>query len=92
MSAADKAELTALSAALEADTWPEDIPAALRSTTKWGTPVAPDVEVREQQVGGVPAYLHVPPVSDASRVGLYLHGGGYVFGLAVQSQQYGTSR
>jgi len=80
MSAADKAELTALLEALEADTWPEDIDEARSFYDEWGTPVAADVEVRAQQVGGVPAYLHVPPVSEQSRIGLYLHGGGYVFG------------
>lgn len=80
MSAADQAEMTALLAALEADTWPEDIDEARAFYDEWGTPVADDVEVREQQVGGVTAFLHVPPASDPSRIGLYLHGGGYVFG------------
>jgi monoterpene epsilon-lactone hydrolase len=80
MSAADEAELTALLEALEADTWPDDIDEARAFYDEWGTPVAADVEVRAQEVGGVPAFLHVAPDADESRVGLYLHGGGYVFG------------
>jgi acetyl esterase/lipase len=46
----------------------------------WGTPVAPDLGVSECEVGDVPAYLHTPPEADHARIGLWLHGGGYVFG------------
>jgi epsilon-lactone hydrolase len=80
MSADDKAELATLLAALEADTWPEDIVEARRFYDAWGTPVAPDVDVSERSFGGVPAYVLTPPDADESRVGLYLHGGGYVYG------------
>jgi epsilon-lactone hydrolase len=80
MSADDRAELAALLAALEADTWPEDIVEARRFYDAWGTPVARDVDVTERSFGGVPAYVLTPPDADESRIGLYLHGGGYVYG------------
>jgi len=80
MSAADEAELASLLQALEADSWPEDIVEARRFYDAWGTPVAPDVKVGQREVGGVPAFLLTPPDADESRIGVYLHGGGYVYG------------
>ncbi|MFL6137088.1 MAG: alpha/beta hydrolase [Frankiaceae bacterium] len=80
MSGSDVAELTKLLADLEADTWPDDIVEARTFYDAWGTPVAPDVEVTERLVGGVPAYVLTPPGADESRIGLWLHGGGYVYG------------
>ncbi|WP_431278662.1 alpha/beta hydrolase [Leifsonia poae] len=43
-------------------------------------PVPDDVAVTEIGAGGVPGYWLSPPGSDASRVLLFLHGGGYEFG------------
>jgi monoterpene epsilon-lactone hydrolase len=80
MSAEDDVELTNLLTALEADNWPDDIQEARRFYDEWGTPVAADVRVDERTVGGVPAFVLTPPESDESRIGLYLHGGGYVYG------------
>ncbi|MGD0064092.1 MAG: alpha/beta hydrolase [Streptosporangiaceae bacterium] len=80
MTAADEAELARLLAALEADTWPDDFVEARSFYDAWGTPVAPDIAVREREVGGVPAYLHTPPDADSAQLGIWLHGGGYVFG------------
>jgi monoterpene epsilon-lactone hydrolase len=80
MSADDDMELANLLEALEADEWPEDIQEARHFYDTWGTPVAPDVEVSEHTVGGVPAFLFTPPDAEESRIGLYLHGGGYVYG------------
>ena len=80
LSARDEAELAELLLALEADTWPDDITEARRFYDAWGTPVAPDVDVRPRQVGGVPAYVLTPPDTDGSAIGLFLHGGGYVYG------------
>ncbi len=80
MTAADHAELADLLAALEADTWPEDLIEGRSFYDAWGTPVAPDIAVTERETGGVPAYLHTPPGADLSQIGIWLHGGGYVFG------------
>ncbi|HEU5270244.1 MAG TPA: hypothetical protein VFU36_10000, partial [Jatrophihabitans sp.] len=80
MSAADHTELDQLLELLEADTWPEDIDEARRFYDAWGTPVAPDVTVGERETGGVPAFLLTPPAADTSRIGIWLHGGGYTFG------------
>lgn len=43
-------------------------------------PVEADVVVKEVDAGGVPADWVSVPASDAGRVVLYLHGGGYVMG------------
>jgi epsilon-lactone hydrolase len=80
MSAADHAELDSLLALLAADTWPTDIDEARRFYDAWGTPVAPDITVDEREVGGVPAFLLTPPAADSTRIGIWLHGGGYTFG------------
>ncbi|MBT2364991.1 alpha/beta hydrolase [Streptomyces sp. ISL-10] len=76
MSESDAAELAALLAALAADDWPEDIDEARQFYDAWGTPIAGDIEV-EQRDGG---HLLTPPNAEGSRIGLYLHGGGYVYG------------
>lgn len=80
MDAADEAELEHLLAALDADTWPEDLVEGRVFYDAWGTPVAADIEVSEVEVGGVPAFLLTPPGADTSQIGIWLHGGGYVFG------------
>ncbi|MFL6129251.1 MAG: alpha/beta hydrolase [Mycobacteriales bacterium] len=80
ITAADEAELARLLTALAADRWPDDIAEARRFYDAWGAPVAPDVRVRRRPVGDVPAYLLTPPDADDSTIGLYLHGGGYVYG------------
>lgn len=80
MTAADDAELARLLAVLAADTWPDDFIEARSFYDAWGTPVAADIAVSEREVGGVPAYLHTPPDADVSQIGIWLHGGGYVFG------------
>ncbi|MFF4060707.1 alpha/beta hydrolase [Streptomyces sp. NPDC001668] len=76
----DQAELTALLTLLRADDWPEDLFEGRQFYDRWGTPVAPDIEVSACELGGVPAYLLTPPEADGTRIGLWLHGGGYVFG------------
>ena len=43
-------------------------------------PVEPDIVSREVDAGGVPADWVTVDGSDADRVVLYLHGGGYVMG------------
>jgi monoterpene epsilon-lactone hydrolase len=80
MTGADRKELVRLLAALEAETWPDDFVEARSFYDAWGTPVAADIAVREREVGGVPAYLHTPPDADPAQLGIWLHGGGYVFG------------
>ncbi|MEN3308473.1 MAG: epsilon-lactone hydrolase [Micromonosporaceae bacterium] len=80
MSADDETELASLLQALEADAWPDDIVEGRHFYDAWGTPVAPDVEVRQRDVGGVPAFVLTPPDVDESRIGVYVHGGGYVYG------------
>jgi monoterpene epsilon-lactone hydrolase len=80
MSAADHTELETLLVALEADVWPEDFAAAREFYDAWGTPVAADITVTEHHPGGVPSYLATPPGADPARLGLWLHGGGYVYG------------
>jgi monoterpene epsilon-lactone hydrolase len=42
--------------------------------------VAPDVTIEPVSAGGIPAEWSTTPNADASRVILYLHGGGYVIG------------
>jgi epsilon-lactone hydrolase len=80
MTAADEEELAVLLKALDAQAWPEDLIEGRSFYDVWGTPVAPDITVSEREVGGVPGYLHIPPEADMSRLGIWLHGGGYVFG------------
>jgi epsilon-lactone hydrolase len=80
MTAADHEELAQLLKALEADAWPDDLIEGRTFYDAWGTPVAPDIAVSERETGGVPGYLHTPPAADMSRIGIWLHGGGYVFG------------
>ena len=43
-------------------------------------PTAPDITCEKVDAAGVPAEWVVAPGADASRVLLYLHGGGYVIG------------
>lgn len=76
MSEHDAAELEELLAVLGADDWPEDIDQARAFYDTWGTPIADDVLV-EPRTGG---YLLTPPNTEGSRIGLFLHGGGYVYG------------
>ena len=49
-------------------------------------PVADDVEFSEVDVNGVPGEYSIVPGSDASRVLLYFHGGGYCSG-SIQSHR-----
>ncbi|MDN3025866.1 alpha/beta hydrolase [Streptomyces sp. S.PB5] len=80
MDAVDEAELAELLDLLQADDWPEDLFEGREFYDRWGTPVATDIEVSARRVGGVPAFMLTPPDADLSRVGIWLHGGGYVFG------------
>lgn len=80
MDATDEAELAELLDLLQADDWPEDLFEGREFYDHWGTPVAADIEVSPCQAGGVAAWLLTPPDADATRIGLWLHGGGYVFG------------
>jgi epsilon-lactone hydrolase len=80
MDAVDHVELNDLLELLRADEWPEDLLEGRAFYDTWGTPVAADLTVSEREVGGVPAYLLTPPEADPTRIGLWLHGGGYVFG------------
>lgn len=80
MDTVDESELATLLKGLDADTWPADLLEGRAFYDRWGMPVAPDVGVSEQEIGGVPAYLLVPPGADPTRIGIWLHGGGYVFG------------
>ena len=80
MSAADHAELDTLLVALDAEAWPEDFVAAREFYDAWGTPVAADIAVTEHHLGGVASYLATPPGADPTRIGLWLHGGGFVYG------------
>ncbi len=43
-------------------------------------PPAPDISFKEENAGGVPAQWSLAPGSDASRVLLFFHGGGYCSG------------
>ncbi|WP_406294411.1 alpha/beta hydrolase [Embleya sp. NBC_00888] len=72
----EMAELDDLLAALTADEWPEAIDEARPFYDAWGTPIADDIKV-EHRDGGV---LLTPPDVRGERTGIYLHGGGYVYG------------
>lgn len=76
MSARDREELDTLLAALASDEWPLGIDDARVFYDAWGAPIADDIEV-EQRDGG---HLLTPPNAEGSLTGLYLHGGGYVYG------------
>ncbi|MFJ2863079.1 alpha/beta hydrolase [Kitasatospora sp. NPDC087314] len=76
MSASDAAELEELLTVLAADEWPDDIAEARQFYDAWGTPIADDIVV-ERRPGG---YLLTPPNAEGARTGLYLHGGGFVYG------------
>jgi acetyl esterase/lipase len=76
----DQAELEALLDLLNADEWPEDLFEGRVFYDRWGTPVASDVTVEDRTVAGVPGHLMTPPGARDDRIGLWLHGGGYVFG------------
>lgn len=80
MNDADEAELAHLLDLLEADEWPEDLFEGRDFYDTWGTPVAADIEVSERELGGLPTFVLTPPDADRTRIGLWLHGGGYVFG------------
>lgn len=80
MDKSDDAELADLLDRLNADEWPDDLFEGREFYDRWGTPVAPDIEVSARQVAGVPGFLMTPPEADATRIGIWLHGGGYVFG------------
>ncbi|MFP1623728.1 alpha/beta hydrolase [Streptomyces sp. 5K101] len=76
MSESDREELDALLAALAAGDWPEQIDKAREFYDAWGTPIADDIAVEERDGG----HLLTPPNAEGSLTGLYLHGGGYVYG------------
>ncbi|MFK4102497.1 alpha/beta hydrolase [Streptomyces sp. NPDC019531] len=80
MDTVDEAELADLLDLLQADDWPEDLFEGREFYDRWGTPVSEDIKVSEARVGGVPGFLLTPPEADGDHVGLWLHGGGYVFG------------
>lgn len=76
MSGSDHEELDTLLVTLAADEWPQDIDDARLFYDAWGVPIADDIKV-EQREGG---HLLTPPDTDGSLTGIYLHGGGYVYG------------
>lgn len=80
LDAADHAELAALLNLLGADEWPADLFEGRDFYDTWGTPVAPDLDVSERVLGGVPSYVVGSRDADRTRIGVWLHGGGYVFG------------
>jgi acetyl esterase/lipase len=64
--------------------WPERRKRINEVGAVW--PVADDVELSEVDVNGVPGEYSMVPGSDASRVLLYFHGGGYCSG-SIQSHR-----
>src|SRR5438105_2247450 len=64
--------------------WPERRKRINEVGAVW--PVAEDVEFTEVDVDGVPGEYSIVPDSDASRVLLYFHGGGYCSG-SIQSHR-----
>ncbi|ARF73141.1 hypothetical protein B7C62_13340 [Kitasatospora albolonga] len=76
MSDGDREELGTLLTVLGADEWPADIDDARAFYDTWGAPIADDIQV-EQRDGG---HLLTPPNAEGALTGLYLHGGGYVYG------------
>ncbi|WP_374338433.1 alpha/beta hydrolase [Leeia sp.] len=65
---------------LDAHPWPDDIAPARVLYDQMGPPVPNDIRAEDGVLAGVPARWLYPPSHDPSRVMLFLHGGGYVYG------------
>jgi epsilon-lactone hydrolase len=78
----DQSEIDAVRALLGAKPRPVGWPARRARLDEVGTywPVADDVELDEVDLDGVPGEWSIVPGSDASRVLLFFHGGGYCSG------------
>ncbi|HYK00409.1 MAG TPA: alpha/beta hydrolase [Thermoanaerobaculia bacterium] len=73
-------EMEAVLAELAATPWPDDVAEARVLYDSQGPPVADDIGMELVDIGGMPGRLLTPPVADARRAVLFLHGGGYVYG------------
>ena len=79
-------ELEAVLADIDANPWPTDIGEARILYDKMGPPMAADIRAEQYLLGGVPAQTLTPPESDADRLVLFLHGGGYTYGSYLSHQ------
>ncbi len=74
-------EIQAVIKMLEENPLPVDDPAAAAKQYDEMAPrAAADIEVENLDIQGVACQRYTPPDADTSRVIMYLHGGGYVFG------------
>jgi acetyl esterase/lipase len=58
----------------------EHLQAAIQDMNDTALPIDPDIEAVDGELGGVPGMWFRPAGADATRVVLYFHGGGYMFG------------
>ena len=80
---AARRELDAVLADIASTPWPAGVPEARRLYDASGPPIAQDIGVERLDINTIPAQMLTPPVADAGRAVLFLHGGGYVYGSLV---------
>src|SRR5215471_5935741 len=68
--------------------WPERRKRLDEIGSTW--PVADDVKLESVDLGGIPAEWSIVPESDASKVLMYFHGGGYCSGSIVSHRRLVT--
>ncbi len=77
---AESQEIAALIEALAAAGWPDGLAAERAAMEAEATPLAADIAVTAMRLGERPAEALVGPAGGSAGTGLYLHGGGYVYG------------
>jgi acetyl esterase/lipase len=58
----------------------EQLQAAVQNMNDTALPIDPDIEAADGELGGVPGIWFRPAGADQSRIVVYFHGGGYMFG------------
>jgi epsilon-lactone hydrolase len=78
----DNSEIRQIREYLSGRHWPESVPERRKVYDSLGTkfPIAPDISVESETISGVRVEWTRAPSVDRSRVVIYLHGGGYVYG------------
>jgi len=89
---ADRSEIDAVRALLVAKPRPVGWDERRQRLDEIGSvwPVAEDIRIEAVSIGGIPAEWSIAPGSDASRVLLYFHGGGYCSGSIASHRRLVT--
>jgi acetyl esterase/lipase len=80
---AARRELDDVLAEIASEPWPAGVAEARLLYDASGPPIAQDIRVERFAIATIPAQRLTPPVADADRAVLFLHGGGYVYGSLV---------